>query len=391
MRIKESKRLEHIKKGQRKVILIDDEKGILDSISVFLERAGFSVEGYDNPVDGIEAIKNSYYDVLVLDFLMLPMHGDTVVEKIREFNNELYIILLTGHQDLAPPLETIKRLDIQGYCEKTDKFDQLLLLVESAIKSLEQKETIQDINEELRDQQEKLKQAYLDTIEVLRHTVEVKDIYTVGHSERVSKYSVLIGREMGLSEDELKTLEVGGLFHDVGKIGIPDGILTKAAKLSDEEYSEIKNHPAIGVHILSGAEVFKEMMPVVFYHHERWDGKGYPKQLKGEAIPKLARIAAVADAFDAMTSSRAYRKALDLSIAKAEIEKNLGIQFDPEAGQAMLNLLENNEQEILRVHATKSTDREVEEARAMADIERDSMLSSDNEERAIDESSEGEI
>ena len=305
---------------------------------------------------------------------MTPIHGDTVVERIREFNDELYIILLTGHQDLAPPLDTIKRLDIQGYCEKTDKFDQLLLLIESAVKSLVQKETIQDINDELRDQQEKLKQAYLDTIEVLRHTVEVKDIYTVGHSERVSKYSVLMGKEMGLSEEELKILEVGGLFHDIGKIGIPDGILTKAAKLSDEEYSEIKNHPAIGVHILSAAEVFKEMMPIVLYHHERWDGKGYPKQLKGEAIPKLARIAAVADAFDAMTSSRAYRKALDLSVATEEIERNLGTQFDPEAGGVMLDLLKNNPKEVLKIHSIKSKEVESKSEKTMAEIENESRI-----------------
>lgn len=380
MRIKESKRIAQVKKGQRKVILIDDEPGILDSISVFLERAGFYVEGYSNPLEGIEAIRDGYYDVLVLDFLMTPIHGDTVVERIREFNEELYIILLTGHQDLAPPLETIKRLDIQGYCEKTDKFDQLLLLIESAVKSLEQKETIQDINEELRDQQEKLKQAYLDTIEVLRHTVEVKDIYTVGHSERVSKYSVLIGKEMGLSDEEINILEVGGLFHDIGKIGIPDGILTKAAKLSDEEYSEIKNHPAIGVHILSGAEVFKEMMPIVLYHHERWDGKGYPKQLVGEAIPKLARIAAVADAFDAMTSSRAYRKALDLNVAISEIEKNLGSQFDPVSGQTMLDILKNRPEDVLKIHAIKSKEEDdIMKNKTMAEVENEAKENRMNE------------
>ena len=385
MRIKDAKIEEQIRKGQRKVILIDDEQGILDSLSVFLENVGYYVEGYNDPVAGIEAIKNNYYDVLVLDFLMLPMHGDTVVETIREFNDDLYIILLTGHQDLAPPLQTIKRLDIQGYCEKTDKFDQLLLLVESAVKSLEQKETIQAINEELMDKQEKLKKAYLDTIEVLRHTVEVKDVYTVGHSERVSKYSVLIGKEMGLSEEELELLEVGGLFHDVGKIGIPDGILTKSAKLSDEEYSEIKNHPAIGVHILSGAEVFKEMMPVVLYHHERWDGKGYPKQLKGETIPKLARIAAVADAFDAMTSSRAYRDALDLSIAIAEIEKNLGTQFDPEAGQAMLDILKNNKEAILKIHQINSEKKSKDNEKTMAEVEAESKAQREAELKKIEE------
>lgn len=369
MRIKESRRLEHVKKGQRKIILIDDERGILDSITVFLEKAGFYVDAYKNPVDGIEAIRNNYYDVLVLDFLMMPMHGDTVVEKIREFDSELYIILLTGHQDLAPPLETIRRLDIQGYCEKTDKFDQLQLLVESAIKSLEQKEKIEKINEELVDQQDKLKKAYLDTIEVLRTTIEIKDIYTVGHSERVSKYSVLIGTEMGLSEEELRMLEVGGLFHDIGKIGIPDGILTKAAKLSEEEYSEIKNHPTIGAHILSGAEVFKEIVPIVLYHHEKWDGTGYPKKIKGETIPKSARIAAVADAFDAMTSSRAYRAALDPEVAIGEIEKNLGTQFDPEAGNAMIKLWKNNKNEVLKIHAIKSKEREAAKPKTMAEVE----------------------
>ena len=377
MRIKDAKVIEQIKKGQRKVILIDDEQGILDSLSVFLEKAGFHTEGYNNPVDGIEAIKKNYYDVLVLDFLMMPMHGDTVVEKIREFNEDLYIILLTGHQDLAPPLNTIKRLDIQGYCEKSDKFDQLLLLVESAVKSLRQKETIEAINEELMDQQEKLKKAYLDTIEVLRHTVEVKDIYTVGHSERVSKYSVLIAREMGLSDEEVELLEVGGLFHDIGKIGIPDGILTKASKLSDDEYSEIKNHPAIGVHILSGAEVFKEIMPIVLYHHERWDGKGYPKQLKGEAIPKLARIAAVADAFDAMTSNRAYRKALDLDFVIKEIENNLGSQFDPESGKALLKLVKDKREEILKIHKIDSDKKEETDNRTMAEVEADSKKQKD--------------
>ena len=300
---------------------------------------------------------------------MMPMHGDTVVEKIREFDSELYIILLTGHQDLAPPLETIRRLDIQGYCEKTDKFDQLQLLVESAIKSLEQKEKIEKINEELVDQQDKLKKAYLDTIEVLRTTIEIKDIYTVGHSERVSKYSVLIGTEMGLSEEELRMLEVGGLFHDIGKIGIPDGILTKAAKLSEEEYSEIKNHPTIGAHILSGAEVFKEIVPIVLYHHEKWDGTGYPKKIKGETIPKSARIAAVADAFDAMTSSRAYRAALDPEVAIGEIEKNLGTQFDPEAGNAMIKLWKNNKNEVLKIHAIKSKEREAAKPKTMAEVE----------------------
>lgn len=129
---------------------------------------------------------------MILDFIMTPIHGDKVVEEIRKFNKELYILLLTGHKDLAPPLETIRRLDIQGYCEKSDRFDQLLLLIESAVKAINQMNVIKDINEELKETNSKLEQAYLESIETLRYTVEAKDPYTRGHSDRVSEYSVLI-------------------------------------------------------------------------------------------------------------------------------------------------------------------------------------------------------
>ncbi len=117
------------------ILALDDEIGIIDSLSVVLKRNGYGFEGVTSPYDAIERIKDGSYDMLILDYMMAPINGDKVVEKIREFNNDLYILMLTGHKDMAPPLETIKALDIQGYCEKTDKFDQLILLVESAIKS----------------------------------------------------------------------------------------------------------------------------------------------------------------------------------------------------------------------------------------------------------------
>ena len=244
-------------------------------------------------MEAIELVKNEHFDLMILDYLMEPVHGDKVVEEIRKFDKELYILLLTGHKDLAPPLETIRRLDIQGYCEKSDKFDQLLLLVESGIKSVKQMNEIQRINNELLDANEKLEKAYLDTVQTLRYTIEAKDPYTRGHSDRVSEYSILLGQELGLSDDQLKTLRVGGLFHDIGKIGIPDSILLKEAKLTDDEYSQIKNHPSIGAHILCNAAVFQEIIPIVKHHHERYDGKGYPSKLAGDQIPYLARVAAV--------------------------------------------------------------------------------------------------
>ena len=206
--------------------------------------------------------------------------------------------------------------------------------------------TIKKINTELQDKSEELEKAYLDTIGILRQTVEAKDPYTRGHSDRVSEFSVLIGKKMGLDDETLHTLKIGGLFHDIGKIGIPDSILLKESKLSDEEYSQIKNHPTIGAHMLGDAAVFKDIIPIVKHHHERFDGRGYPSQLAGENIPFIARIAAVADTFDAMTSKRTYRDALPLSVVKEEIEKCSGTQFDPKIAKVFLDILNNDYKSI---------------------------------------------
>lgn len=336
-------------KDDYKIIAVDDEEGILDSLQVLLKRTGYNLVGVTNPVEAIERVKNEHFDLMILDFIMTPYHGDQVVEEIRKFDKDLYILLLTGHKDLAPPLETIKRLDIQGYCEKSDKFDQLMLLIESAIKSIAQMREIRKINDKLSETYDELEKAYLEIVETLRYAVEAKDTYTRGHSDRVSRYSVLIGEKLGLSEEEIKTLKIGGLFHDIGKIGIPDSILLKESKLTDEEYSQIKNHPAIGAHILSSVSYFKDMIPIVKHHHERYDGFGYPGKLKGEDIPYLARIAAVADSFDAMTSKRSYRDSLDIDVVTAEIEKCKGSQFDPAIADAFLDILKNEPQKIKAV------------------------------------------
>lgn len=325
-----------------KIIGVDDEEGILDSLRVLLEDTSYEFVGITNPVEAIERVRKEHFDLMLLDFMMSPLHGDEVVEEIRKFNKELYILLLTGHKDLAPPLETIKRLDIQGYCEKSDKFDQLLLLIESAIKSVKQMDEIKRINEKLEDSKDQLEQAYLDMVQTLRYTVEAKDSYTRGHSDRVSEYSVLIGEKLGLSAEQIKTLRIGGLFHDIGKIGIPDSILLKPAKLTDEEYSQIKNHPSIGAHILGSAAIFQDIIPIVKHHHERYDGNGYPSKLKGEEIPYLARIAAVADTFDAMTSRRSYRGPIDVEHVKEEIKRCEGTQFDPQIAEVFLEMLNNN-------------------------------------------------
>lgn len=332
-----------------KIIAVDDEIGIIDSLSVLLKRSGYQLTGVTDPYEAIEKVRNEHFDLMLLDFIMTPIHGDMVVEEIRKFNQELYILLLTGHKDLAPPLETIKKLSIQGYYEKSDKFDQLLLLIESGIRSVEQMKTIKKINEELKEKNDQLEKAYLESIQTLRYTVEAKDRYTRGHSDRVAEFSVLIGKYLGLSEKDLKILRIGGLFHDIGKIGVPDSVLLKNGSLTDNEYSEIKNHPSIGKQILSNATIFQDMIPIVYYHHEKYDGTGYPSGLKGNDIPFFARITAVADTFDAMSTKRSYRNALPLSVVRNEIEKCSGTQFDPDIAKVFLEILDHHYDEILNI------------------------------------------
>lgn len=162
---------------------------------------------------------------------------------------------------------------------------------------------------------------HLAYIETLRRIVDAKDNYTRGHSDRVSEYSILIGKKLGLSYEDLEILKIGGLFHDIGKIGISDDILLKTSKLTDLEYDEIKRHPSIGAHILENLKSFENIISIVLHHHERYDGKGYPYNLVGENIPYMARIVAIADSFDAMTSKRCYRNSLSINIVKEEIKR----------------------------------------------------------------------
>lgn len=474
-----------------KILVVDDEIGIIDSLSVVLKRNGYSFTGVIDPLEAIERVRNEHFDLMILDFLMYPIHGDKVVQTIREFNSELYILLLTGHKDMAPPLETIRALEIQGYCEKSDRFDQLLLLVESGIKSISQMRTIkkfrdglnrilqavpriyqlqpigsilEDIlseimplvdsenafilvddsmdmeagnksifkgigrykaeinyfmemlspslmehigfariakqvvkldqgvimplvneyhqaigviyvesknideglklleiysnqaassinnaflhslvnvkNDELNKTYEQLKMRYMDTIEALRQAVDAKDFYTRGHSDRVAYYAVKVGETLGLTETELETLRISGIFHDVGKIGTADDILLKTDRLDEKELQEIQKHPIKGARILSAVSMFKEVVPVVKCHHERMDGTGYPEGLIRNQIPMLARIISVADAFDAMMSDRLYRSKLNLEEARQQLIHGAGSQFDEQVVENFIKLVD---------------------------------------------------
>ncbi|MGM0608614.1 MAG: HD-GYP domain-containing protein [Candidatus Muiribacteriota bacterium] len=186
-----------------------------------------------------------------------------------------------------------------------------------------------------------MKDSYKSTIMALSNALDAKDSYTGGHSSAVTKYAIPIALEIGMDKEFIERLEYAGMLHDIGKIGIIENILNKKGRLTEEEFAIIKKHPVIGADILGSVSFLEDIVPIVRHHHERWDGKGYPDGLKGKEIPLGARIIGIADTFDAMTSDRPYRKGLPAEIARAEIERCSGSQFDPELGKVFLKLFDN--------------------------------------------------
>lgn len=184
-----------------------------------------------------------------------------------------------------------------------------------------------------------LRRAFTETVRAMTNAVEARDPYTAGHTSRVTQLALETARELGWTRERLQFLEIGALTHDIGKIGVPDAILRKPRGLTEDEYAQIKAHPVAGANMLMGIETLQPLLPYILYHQERYDGTGYPFGLKGQEIPVEARLIAVVDAFDAMTSTRPYRLAMDVDVALAEIEKNSGTQFDPEIVTTLLRVL----------------------------------------------------
>lgn len=227
--------------------------------------------------------------------------------------------------------------------EDTDEWKYLNLLSEynSDLKDV-QKELEEKVFEqtmELREQQKAAKELYIQTITALAEAVDAKDRYTSGHSKRVAEYSRRIAARMGKSKEEQEEIYWAGLLHDVGKIRVPNDIINKVGKLTEDEYDIIKIHPVTGYHILNGVSGYNDIGIGAKYHHERYDGKGYPNGLEGTRIPEVARILGVADSYDAMTSDRSYRKALPQDVVREEIIRGKGNQFDPDIADIMLEMM----------------------------------------------------
>jgi putative nucleotidyltransferase with HDIG domain len=245
-------------------------------------------------------------------FLEVPIQiGQVTLGVIRVMNKIPSLLLSTPHQQMAQFSSADQRI-------LAELARQLAIGLENS--TLKQK----------------LKKSFAETVEVLSEAVSKKDRYTGGHTKRVAHYSCLIAKYLDLTPQQVETVRHAAVLHDVGKIGIEDKILKKNGPLDDAEWAVMKTHPVLGYEILSSMEENQDAIVAAHYHHERWDGKGYPKGLKGEEIPLAARIVALADAYDAMVSNRPYRQGVDPSIAYEEIIRNKGTQFDPQVVDAFI-------------------------------------------------------
>ena len=229
--------------------------------------------------------------------------------------------------------------------EDTNKWKHINYLSDN---NIELEQMVKEQNEELIKKQEAIEEMFVQTVTALSEAVDAKDRYTSGHSKRVAEYARMLSKRMGMSEEEQEEIYRAGLLHDIGKIRIPVEIINKAGKLTDEEYNIIKIHPVTSYNILRGIAGNNLIAIAAKYHHERYDGRGYPNGLSGDMIPLVARILAVADTYDAMTSNRSYRKALPQEVVRAEIEKGRGTQFDPDIAALMLQVIDEDKDYTMR-------------------------------------------
>ena len=328
------------------ILVVDDDKMNLAIVHKML-GIRYDVTCVSSGMDAISYLNNNVPDMILLDLHMPEMNGLEVLEKIREQDklSDIPVVFLTADNDRKTEIDIFKA----GAMDFIQKPFIAEVVIQRISRILElyhyQKSLQQEVDRktaELRESNRKVTNVLSQMIMALGSAIDAKDAYTNGHSERVARYSGELARRMGKSTQEINDIYYIGLLHDIGKIGIPDYIINKAGKLTEEEYELIKNHPNIGAEILSSITEMPGISFGAHWHHERFDGKGYPDGLAGEDIPEVARIICVADAYDTMTSKRVYRDILPQKVARDEILKGRGTQFDPVIADYMLEMIDED-------------------------------------------------
>jgi putative nucleotidyltransferase with HDIG domain len=326
-----------------RMLIVDDEPEITAILSdLFSDQHDCTTAG--SAEEALEKFRSRDFELVVSDITMPGMSGLEMIPHVKRMRPNTVVVMISGMQTVESAIGAL-RLGAFDYVMKPFDLRQVEAVVKRALDHQElivAKQRYEDHLEELVEQRtaeldqalNSLEDAYRSTLRALTAALETRDLETHGHSERVVTYSLRLGREYGLDSHRTKALEFGSLLHDIGKIGVPDSILRKPAKLSDDEWVLMRQHPVHGQQILRGIEFLEGAARVVAQHHEKWDGSGYPLGLTGEDIDVCARIFSVADAFDAMTSDRVYRKGKPYQAAAQELDDWAGKQFDPKVVEA---------------------------------------------------------
>jgi len=340
-----------------KILVVDDEKSIRKTFEAFLTKEGFDVTSAENVELALKMLDEDEPDLIITDIIMPRMTGIELLEIIKAKKPDIPIIIMTGEPTVETATDSVKN-SAHDYITKPVSKEMLVKTVRKALehkKLLDDKKQLEAENAEYRENLEKLvekrtqalQKAMQATISTIASVVELRDPYTAGHERKVGNLAVEIGRKMKLSKKQIECIYVAGYLHDIGKISVPAEILSKPGKLSEIEYEIIKTHVKCGYDVLKKVELPWPVAEVVYQHHERIDGSGYPRGLKGDEIKIESKIMAVADVIDAMTSHRPYRPSLGLDIALEEIESNSGKIYDEKAAKAALDLFRKDKYKIV--------------------------------------------
>ncbi len=323
---------------QERILIVEDEQGIRQLLQQKLSDEGYRCQEASSADQALDKLRSNPAELVILDIKMLGKSGAELLPEIKASYSDTAVIMATAVTDTHIAVQCMKQ-GAYDYLTKPFNLDEVVLSIDRALEKrrleLENKDYHLYLEQKVKAQAGKIRTSFLNTIAALALALEAKDKYTSGHSQRVAEISVSIAKELDMPRDIIERIRLAGIIHDIGKIGVRESILNKSARLTDEEFHQIQNHCENGEHILAPI-VDKQILKVVRHHHERYDGTGYPDGLCGGQIPLGAKILAVADAYDAMTSERPYRKALSVESACAEVERGKSIQFDPGTAAAFL-------------------------------------------------------
>ncbi len=343
---------------KEQILVVDDEKMIRDLLNSAFMQESYVCYLAENVDDALAVLAENEIDLVVSDIMMPGKSGVDLLRELKTRSSDIAVLMITGLNDMKTAMECI-HLGADDYIAKPFSISRVVLTVknilEKRVLEIERRDyqkrlefTVMEQTAQLRSAMHDLNNSYNSTLSALVKALDAREKEVGSHSERVMELTILLAGRLRIEGKALENIAKGALLHDIGKIGIPDNILLKPGKLDETEWTEMRKHPAIGHAIMSDIKIFETAAEIILTHHERFDGTGYPRGLKGSDIPIGGRIFAVVDTLDAMTSDRPYRKALPFDEVVREVVRCRGTQFDPEIADLFLSIPKNQLEECVK-------------------------------------------